>query len=92
MTYMFAIQLLNNKFHELPPSGGHHSLLFDQGFQKIAGRDWLERHLILGIDEIVPSHVVIRLNVEYQDFPETLLFCDAISFQIHVPIRNDLAA
>ena len=26
-----TIQLLNNKFHGLSPSGGHHSLLFDQG-------------------------------------------------------------
>ena len=33
------IRLLNNKFHGLSPSGGHHSLLFDQGFKKIAGRD-----------------------------------------------------
>ena len=34
-----CIQLLNNKFHGLSPSGGHHSLLFDQGFQKMAGWD-----------------------------------------------------
>ena len=39
------IRLLINKFHGLSPSGGHHSLLFDQGFQKMAGWDWLERHL-----------------------------------------------
>ena len=43
--YIRTIWLLNNKFHELSPSGGHHSLLFDQGFKKIAGRDWSERHL-----------------------------------------------
>ena len=29
----------------MSPSGSHHSLLFDQGFQKIAGWDWSERHL-----------------------------------------------
>ena len=29
-----AIQLLNNKFHGLSPSGGHHSLLSDQEFPK----------------------------------------------------------
>ena len=33
------IWLLNNKFHGLSPYGGHHSLLFDQGFQKMAGWD-----------------------------------------------------
>ena len=33
------IWLLNNKFYGLSPS------LFDQGFQKIAGRDWSEHHL-----------------------------------------------
>ena len=27
-----GIRLLNNKFHGLSPSGGHHSLLFDKGF------------------------------------------------------------
>ena len=47
----------------LSPSGGHHSILFDQGFQKIADRDWSERHLtVLCIDEIVPSYVVVQLN------------------------------
>ena len=57
--------MLNNKFH-----GGHHSLLFDQGFQIIAGRDLSERHLMvirmpsdgICIDEIVPSYVVVQLN------------------------------
>ena len=34
-----AMRLLNNKFHGLSPSGGHHSLLFDQGFQKMPGWD-----------------------------------------------------
>ena len=34
--------LLNNKLFGLSPSVGHHSLLFDQGFQKISG--W-EGHL-----------------------------------------------
>ena len=29
-----ATRLLNNKIHRLSPSGGHHSVLFDQGFQK----------------------------------------------------------
>jgi hypothetical protein len=33
------IWLLNNNFHGLSPSGGHHSLLFDQGFKKITGWD-----------------------------------------------------
>ena len=47
-----SIQLLNNKVYGLSPSGCHHSLLFDQ-----------ERHLtVLCMDEIIPSHVVIRLN------------------------------
>ena len=32
-----TIRLLNNKFNGLSPSGGHHSFLFDQGFQKITG-------------------------------------------------------
>ena len=40
-----AIQLLNNKFHGLSPTGSHHSLLLDQRFQKMAGWDWSERHL-----------------------------------------------
>ena len=31
------IRLLNNKLHGLSPSGGHHSLLFDQGFPNQAG-------------------------------------------------------
>ena len=54
-----GIRLLNNKFHWLSPSGGHHSLLFDQGFQKMASWDWLKRHLtVFCIDEIVPSYVV----------------------------------
>jgi len=58
-----CIETHNNKFHGLSPSGGHHSLLFDQGFQKIAVRDWSERHLtIFCIDEIVPSYVVMSLN------------------------------
>ena len=37
----FRIWLLNNKLHGLFPSGGHRSPLtfFDQGFQKIAGRE-----------------------------------------------------
>ena len=34
-----GIWLLNNKFHGLFPSGGHHSLLFDQGFKKMAAWD-----------------------------------------------------
>ena len=37
-----SIRLLHNKFHELSPSGGHHSLLFDQGFPNNAR---LQRHL-----------------------------------------------
>ena len=79
--FYVCIRLLNNKFHGLSPSGGHHSLMFDQGFQKIAGRDWLERHLtVLCINEIVPSHVVIRLNhalLEFLDFSfhPACLFC-----------------
>ena len=48
------IQLLNNKFHGLSPSGGHHSLFFDQEFQKIASWDCLERLLmVFCIDPIV---------------------------------------
>ena len=43
----FTIQLLNNKFHGLSCSGGHHSLLFDLEFKKIAGRNWSERHLMV---------------------------------------------
>ena len=31
------IRLLKNKFHWLSPSGGHHSLLFDQGFPNNLG-------------------------------------------------------
>ena len=31
------IRLINNKFHGLSPSGGQHSLLLDQEFQKMAG-------------------------------------------------------
>ena len=42
---VYFIRLLNNKLHGLSLSGGHHSLLFDQGFQKIVGRNWSERHL-----------------------------------------------
>ena len=37
-----TIRLINNKFHGLSPSGGHHSLLFDQGFPNNA---WLQHHL-----------------------------------------------
>ena len=61
--------MLNNKFH-----GGHHSLLFDQGFQIIAGRDLSERHLMvirmlsdsICIDEIVPSYVVVPNCLAYR--------------------------
>ena len=41
------IQLLNNKFHGLSPSCGHHSLLFGQGFQKMTAWDWSEPHLMV---------------------------------------------
>ena len=41
------IWLLNNKLHGLSPYGGHHSLLFDQEFQKLAGWDWSEPHLMV---------------------------------------------
>ena len=37
-----TIRLLNNKFHWLSPSCGHHSLLFDQRFSNKAQ---LQRHL-----------------------------------------------
>jgi hypothetical protein len=37
LDFDFSIQLLNNKFYGLSPFGGHHSLLFDQEFQKMAG-------------------------------------------------------
>ena len=37
--YLENIWLPNNKFHGLSASGSHHSLLFEKGFQKIAGRD-----------------------------------------------------
>ena len=36
------IRLLNKKFHGLSPSGGHHTLLFDQGFPS---NGQLQRHL-----------------------------------------------
>ena len=36
------IRLLNNKFHGLSPSGGHHSLLFDRGLPTNAK---LQHHL-----------------------------------------------
>ena len=37
-----SIWLLNNNFHGLSPYGGHHSLLFDQGFPN---NPRLQRHL-----------------------------------------------
>ena len=53
-SFLAAIHLLNNKFHELSPSGGHHALLFDQGFQKISDSDCSECHLtVLCIYDIV---------------------------------------
>ena len=61
------IRLLSNKLHSLSPFGGHHSLLFDQGFQKMAGWDWSERHLkVIGTpsDNIVPSYVVYACQLE----------------------------
>ena len=65
-----GFRLLSNKFHGLSPSGGHHSLLLDQGFQKLLDETdcsaiwrWLERHLmVFCIDEILPSYVVVQLN------------------------------
>ena len=66
-----------NKFHGLSPSGCHRSLLFDQGFQKIAGR-WSERHLtVLCINEVVPSHVVIRLNEKVKIVVKCLIIATA---------------
>ena len=59
------ISLLNNKFYGFSPSGSHHSLLFDQGFQKITSRDWSEcvpSHSTLYQRICTFSHVVISLN------------------------------
>ena len=42
--WILRIQLLNNKFHGLCPSGGLHSLLFDQGFPD---NTRLQRHLAI---------------------------------------------
>ena len=60
------IWLLNNKFHGLSPSGGHHSLLFDQGFPNNATTapiSQLECHLmVFCINEIVPIYVVYLVN------------------------------
>ena len=50
--------------------GCHHSLLFDQGFQKITGWDWSERHLtVIGM----PSDSILHwsnccLAAEYETF------------------------
>ena len=41
--YAVFIRLLSNKFHGLSPSGGHYSLLFDQGFPNNAQ---LQCHLV----------------------------------------------
>ena len=63
----------------LSSSGGHHSILFDQGFQKISGWDWLERHLmVLCINEIVPSYVVMSLN--FVKSRKTLLLVQLLLF------------
>ena len=43
LAFLFIISMIirlpNNKVYGLSPSGSHHSLLFDQEFQKIAGTD-----------------------------------------------------
>ena len=71
LTYIW---LLKNTFHGLSPSGSHHSLLFDQRFQKsLDGTDqsaiWRRSkcHLmVLCIDEIVPSHVDVQLKILWE--------------------------
>ena len=60
-----SIQLLNNKSHGLSPTSGHHSILFDQGFQMISGWNWSELHLTViwtPSHGIVPGYVVYLVN------------------------------
>ena len=78
----------NNKFHRLSPFGGHHSLLFNQGFLNIMQlqchlvrptSSQSEGHLtVFCIDEIVPDYLqlieILQNRVKIMDFDFEMIF------------------